>query len=481
MFAQQKIAGKIFDDANKNGVWDSNEKPLSGVLVSNGRDLVKSNQKGEYSITAIKDNSIFIIKPTGYISPILNGRVQFYVPDSLISTPGLKDFPLIKNSEKNDLTVALLGDPQVDVIDDVHHVYRLVTEELAGKGVDFAVPLGDLTFDNHAMFAPLSAGLGLIGAPIFYVMGNHDQNYNAESLQLRDKNYETFFGPSYYGFEFGTELCIVLNNIYPKGKKGYEGKLDEDQYTFLSNLLKEMKPQHQSVKVYMHIPAEEMTDSERFLNMFNDYEEVLIVTGHTHTQYQKYFERANHKPIHELVAGAVCGSWWQGPHDSDNIPFSYMYDGTPKGYWLLQTKENLFSYKVSGKQPEFQIEITVPEINEWDTALNRLNVPYVYANVFAGTENTRVKISFDNGNQWQAMEKVSEVSPKLKALFEFQELGRYKGENISNMPFPKTNSDHLWKLHLPDSLTTGTYLVTIKAVDEKTGLNATGYRVLQVP
>lgn len=476
--SENTVRGKIFVDTNNNQKWDIGEEGLSAILVSNGRDVVLSNKEGIYEIKNIKGNCIFIVKPAQYLSPLKENRPQFFYSNTDDKKTSY-DFPLVKHNEPEDLNIVLLGDPQVDVIDDVHHVNKLVTEELAGKQIDFIVPLGDLTFDNHDMFKPLSSSLGLIGAPIFNVMGNHDQNYNANTLNGRATDYQNFFGPSYYAFEYGKSLCLVLNNVYPKGGKNYVGKIDEDQYLFLSQILKIMKVKYDSLYVFMHIPAEEMEDTQRFIKLFKDYNNVLIATGHTHTQYQKSFPREGLQEIREIVAGAVCGSWWQGPHDSENIPFAYMYDGTPKGYWFLQTKNNKLTYKVSGRSPDFQMDITVPEINEWDKALNDLNEPYVYANVFAAKNDTDVQISFD-GVYWQKMYKYEGIAPKLKQLFKLQELGRFSGQNSSVMPKPKTVSTHLWRWEIPENLPKKTYLVQIKVTDSLTGLDVIGKRVLTI-
>ena len=476
--AQTVVSGKVFFDNNNNTLLDKGEKGLKGVLVSNGKDIVKTDKYGNYKIVTIQGNKVFVIKPSQYISPLLENRPQFFLSQNDIKNQ-VYHFPLQKHKEPKNLNITLLGDPQVDIIDDVHHVDKLVTQELNKEDVDFIIPLGDLTFDNHDMFAPLSASLGLIGAPVFNVMGNHDQNYNAKHFNDRDADFEKFFGPSYYAYEFGSELCLVLNNIYPKGDKGYVGKLDEDQYVFVNEVLNQMKQKHQSIYVFMHIPLEEMEDHQRVLNLFKAFPEVMIVAGHTHTQYQKSFARENLPAVKELVAGAVCGSWWQGPHDSNHIPFAFMYDGTPKGYWFLNTDKNHLTYKVSGRAKDFQIEITVPERNEWDTALNDLNDDYIYANVFAGSENTTVQISYD-GDNWFDMEKYNSVAPKLKQLYKLQQEGRFKGQNISAMPIPKTISDHLWRIKVPKKLQKGTYLILVKAKDDETGLDVLGKRVLRI-
>ena len=82
------IIGKVFDDANLNGVQDENEKGLPGVRLATARGLlVTTDQHGRYHITcaAVPDEnrgSNFIIKvddrtlPTGYRVTTENPRVQ---------------------------------------------------------------------------------------------------------------------------------------------------------------------------------------------------------------------------------------------------------------------------------------------------------------------------------------------------------------------------------------------------------------------
>ena len=62
----QSIKGYVFLDENKNGIMESSEKGLEGVLVSNQKDVVLTDSKGLFKIDLIEDNFIFATKPTGY-------------------------------------------------------------------------------------------------------------------------------------------------------------------------------------------------------------------------------------------------------------------------------------------------------------------------------------------------------------------------------------------------------------------------------
>ncbi|MEO8534304.1 MAG: calcineurin-like phosphoesterase family protein, partial [Flavobacterium sp.] len=469
-----KISGIVFADTNKNDVLDKDEVVLPNVLVSNGKDIVSTNSKGRYAIARTTGNTVFVIKPKSYISKKnKQNSVQFYVPFDEIKEAKNYDFPLIPNIENKNLKVVLLGDTQVDVMDDIHHVGKLVTEELMDKDIDFIVPLGDLSFDNLTIFKPLSETLGLIGAPVFYTIGNHDLNFREAAFEDRDKSFESIFGPSYYAFEYGDQLFLVLNNIYPVNEKGYTGRLDETQKQFISNLIAVKKDNFDSIHLFMHIPLEEMEDKEWVIKALAPFSKVLISAGHTHTQYHKYFEREMGEPIHELVAGAVCGSWWEGPHDIDQIPFALMYDGTPKGYWTVGINAGAYTYdyKVSGAPLSKQMDISVPKINEWDTTLNILNDNFICANVFAADEFTKTYISFDKGD-WIEMTKYEGISPNVEKQYYLQSQGRYDSMKISKFPKPETISTHLWRIEKPVGLLPGAHSIRVKALSEKINLDA---------
>ncbi len=64
-FAQQK--GFVYDDINRNGIFDKNEPHIPNIVVSNGFDVVKTDKKGTLTLP---DNLIAkfitITTPSGY-------------------------------------------------------------------------------------------------------------------------------------------------------------------------------------------------------------------------------------------------------------------------------------------------------------------------------------------------------------------------------------------------------------------------------
>src|SRR5690554_2803238 len=68
--SQSQVTGIVYDDANGNGKKDRREQGLAGVAVSNGVDVVQTDDKGRYVLPIGEDNIIFVIKPSGYRPPV---------------------------------------------------------------------------------------------------------------------------------------------------------------------------------------------------------------------------------------------------------------------------------------------------------------------------------------------------------------------------------------------------------------------------
>ena len=56
--------------------------------------------------------------------------------------------------------------------------------------------------------------------------------------------------PYKYEFEYGDNLFLVLNNNFPINNREYIGKFDEDQLTFVSNIIKKFEKKYNSIKKF---------------------------------------------------------------------------------------------------------------------------------------------------------------------------------------------------------------------------------------
>lgn len=487
-------SGRVYLDENHSGTYDIGEEPLSNVPVSNGLDIVQSNERGEYQIPLRDNGVVFIIKPSGYISHFSEENIaKFFayhkpegspphkyagVPKTIL--PEQLNFALYPNPDERRLKVALLGDTQVENMDHVFHVAKLVGGQLISEEVDFVVPLGDLVFDDLDLFDPLKKVLGKIGAPVYYVYGNHDRNYDAYGLQYRDETYKAHFGPSYYAFNYGDNAFLVLNSVFPEdGTRNFEGRIDEDQLQFIGNYLKTL-PNEMPIHLFMHIPLEQITNTEALFGLFEAHPSLYVYAGHTHTQYFRDFDRADgwphDGPVQELVAGAVCGAWWLGEKDLYGVPGSMMGDGTPKGYWILDIdgSKRKCTYKITGDGMNKQMHIWTP--HDFTDEETFLDVNEIIVNVFAGNAATKVEVKIEDG-EWILMQKVSEPDPFYSRQIKLQE---QRGASDLKMPYYHQRfptSEHLWKIEIPGELESGVYELEVRAKDH-VGLDAVSHSLL---
>lgn len=75
----QTATGYVFYDANNNRQRDAGEQGLACVRVSNGREVVCTDENGLYQLPVTGDTILFVIKPQGWRTPLSkNLTPEFY-------------------------------------------------------------------------------------------------------------------------------------------------------------------------------------------------------------------------------------------------------------------------------------------------------------------------------------------------------------------------------------------------------------------
>ncbi|MDR2774693.1 MAG: hypothetical protein LBC19_08135 [Tannerella sp.] len=70
VWGQTVVTGYVYEDLNRNGKKDRNEKGIAQTAVSNGKEVFLTDAKGKYQLPVGNDNIIFVIKPSGYQAPL---------------------------------------------------------------------------------------------------------------------------------------------------------------------------------------------------------------------------------------------------------------------------------------------------------------------------------------------------------------------------------------------------------------------------
>ncbi|MEN6588180.1 MAG: metallophosphoesterase N-terminal domain-containing protein, partial [Proteiniphilum sp.] len=148
-YSQQFAKGYVYEDVNKNGQKDRREAGIAEVAVSNGTEVVLTDDKGFYTLPLNDGNTIFVIKPGGYKTPVDDNFIpQFFYhhkpegsPDSLTykgvpptgKLPESVDFALYKQNEPENFSAVVFGDPQPYSIQDMDYFTQKIVQDVKKK------------------------------------------------------------------------------------------------------------------------------------------------------------------------------------------------------------------------------------------------------------------------------------------------------------------------------------------------------------
>jgi len=493
--AQTTVAGRVFDDANGNGLDDGRERGIAGVKVSNGRELAITDAQGRYTLPMREGATLFVVKPPTYATATgANGLPLFWhhlFPDGspalrfggIAATPPLPsyDFALRRTSpRKGDLKLLVFGDPQPKSQVDVGYYERDIVDPLVqGHDAQLGVSMGDIVNDDLSLYPAMNRVTAKLGVPWLHVAGNHDLDFDATRDEDALLGFRNVFGPDTYAWEEPQASFIVMDDVvYMPGRKpSYVGGIREDQFAFLDAYLATL-PNERRVVISVHIPFFEpvpgvetfrRADRDRLFAMLKDRPNVLLLSAHTHNQ-RHYFHDASTgwhgaRPLHEYNVGATCGAFWSGVKDAQGIPDTTMSDGTPNGYaWATFKPDGTYwlRYQVARGAKDEAIGLHAPKV------LRRGAYPAfgVFANVFMGDADTRVELRIDDG-EWKPMKRVEQPDPRL-VLENIADdtASSLRGYDRSPEADPST---HLWRGALPTDLASGEHRIEVRAFDRWQG------------
>lgn len=381
------ISGYVFFDENKNGTRDAGETGISGVLVSNGLDWVRTDENGFYEIGVREDMNLTIVQPSGWRLPTDERMVPqfFYIHKEggtgyemrfggLPATgpaPAKVNFPLIREGAAgNQFSCAVLADPQTYSNQEMAWLRDGVFADILNSSYsqgDCMIQLGDVVGDDLGLLnlnLELAAATGL---PQWLVIGNHDVDFDAKTNDDKADSWRRIYGPNYYAFEMGNVVFIVLDNIYyPCGEEdvargrtncgnpdrpNYNGRLTETQFTWLEGLIANT-PEDRLIVFNTHIPfvsfvdagsGQHQTDELHRIHDMVKGREALSLSGHTHTTenhapgqiFEGWAENTGigSLPFRHIIAGAASGAWYQGDFNVFGVPMSLQRMGAPMGYF----------------------------------------------------------------------------------------------------------------------------------------------------
>jgi hypothetical protein len=505
--------GVVFEDRTGAGRRQPGDPGIAGVLVSNGRDVLRTDRDGRYTLPIDDETIIFVIKPTGYAVPAERGDMlpRFYYIHHPRGTPaqlGLRyggieptgplpgsiDFALRKVEEPTRFDVLLFTDPHAGSAAEIDFIRDDVVNPLIGTNAAFGITTGDIMSDDLSLYGRYNRIIGQLGVPWHNIGGNHDLNLDAPDAKYARETFKRVYGPNYYAFEYGGALFLMLDNVEYFGARArepgsdcqYQGRFGKQQLAFVANVLKET-PAEQLVVAAMHIPLRTYLDPEdpasntqdgvAFIKLLGE-RPAISFAGHTHTTEHHYLEQGpGRMPHHHHVMTAVSGSWWSGPYDRRGVAVADSHDGTPNGFHVLSIDGNraMTRYRPAKEPNARQVRIVLDSAShraqkevDRDFRMSQLVGSPIAQDSAAGTElvvnvfdgGPRTSVEYRLGERAPVrMERERRLDPFVKEVF--------ARNQATKKPWVKAElCSHLWVARLPADLEAGTHCIRVRVQDE---------------
>ncbi|MFA4015229.1 MAG: hypothetical protein RUDDFDWM_000307 [Candidatus Fervidibacterota bacterium] len=334
-----KVCGSVYEDVNRNGLRDDGEPALTGVLVSDGKQVSTTNANGMYELIISEQRKfVYITQPSGYKA--VDGwfkRIKGTKNEKVIQV----DFPLVKDEQKLPFLFAHITDVHIASPATAVTLSQLIRRLSEAKlELSFIAVTGDLVAlgDNVAQsvakqwFELYKGAWDGIKVPVYHIIGNHDVvcvNFKGDvdtfSEEYAKGMFETFLNPTYFGFEYAGIHFIALD-LHPVRDRSLAIGLEQTEMEWLRQYAGHLKA-GTKVILLTHAPLTQLPTIQALwlLGVFGHCRLLAVLSGHEHRNYC-----INFGAWKQFISGALSGSWWTGPNP----------DGYPQGFSIVRVDEN---------------------------------------------------------------------------------------------------------------------------------------------
>lgn len=351
---------------------------IPGVVVSDGVEVVCTDENGVYQLASAKKNGyVFISIPSGY-EVDSRGVLPIFHKELMKSPSSCErvDFNLYESGDQSEHVMLYFGDMHLaarKVNNDRTQFSRFTSEineylKAHQNAKVYALTLGDMTWDlywytNLYGFDEYLKDVNAIqGLQIFHTIGNHDHDMDATGDFDTVEKYRQKICPNYYSFNIGRIHYVVLDDI--ECTNSVASKDNGDYRDYKNNLLIEelewlkkdisFIPKDAPVVVTLHAPVHNkegsaiMGNNSVFTSILSGHD-LTIVSGHTHVVYN-----VKKSTLYEYNSGAICAAWWWAGKYYPTLNIGT--DGAPSGYRITTVKgesqESVF--KAVGRDENYQ-------------------------------------------------------------------------------------------------------------------------------
>lgn len=493
------------------GVVKCGFKAVAGVAVTDGEQIVLTDENGVYNIASTKPYGVvYITTPSGYEPVAIDDVRQAYWARTTAPATELErhDFKL-KKVDDSTLSVIMFSDTHFcndPKRNDFTHFRELIMPTIhkaaaEAEGYTLSVNLGDITWDRFWY----ATGMDIEGVPqhlinhnfpvpFYCVHGNHDydpsvpsdDNPNVKAIQ----RFCNTFGPTFYSVNKGGVHFVMLDNIVYKnepkegqknakgvvGSRNYDLYVDDAQLAWLANDLAAVE-KSTPIVVCMHAPLFTYDDNgeqvygfvegkaELLVDLLKEFDSVKVFSGHSHRTMS--FVHPQYPNIVEYNVTSVGGELWNTPNIcSLNIG----EDGGDAGFYLCTFKGNNFSKRwysaVGGSEYPFRAYDMneVAKVYQQSEALqylcnlqrNQINyaepqyADYVYVNCWTWEQGATLTIT--EGGVELAVEKITDSDPlAAKVVYAKPSVFKTKKESAKNNRLARAAAMFRAKTSVPDS------------------------------
>ena len=452
------------------GVVKCGLKAVAGVAVTDGEQIVYTDENGVYNIVSTKPYGVvYITTPSGYEPVAVDAVRQAFWARTTAPAAELErhDFKLKKVNDSK-LSVVMLSDTHFcndPKRNDFTHFRELVMPAINRAAADadgykLSICLGDITWDRFWYATGMDiegVPQHLIGhnypVPFYCVHGNHDYDPSVPSTDNPNTNaiqrFCNVFGPTFYSMNKGGVHFVMLDNIVYKnevkegqkrakgvvGSRNYDLYVEDAQLAWLAKDL-EVVEKNTPVVVCMHAPlftynvdgeqvySFEDGKSEALVELLKDFENVKFFSGHSHRTMS--FVHPEYPNIVEYNITSVGGELWNSPNICG---LNIGEDGADAGVYLCTFENGNFSKQwysaVGGSEYPFRAydmnevakEYAASETLQYlcNLQTNQINyadpqyADYVYVNCWAWEDGCTITIAEDGVEL--AVEKVTHSDP----------------------------------------------------------------------
>lgn len=285
-----QFKGTVYVDINQSGILNKNSKPLAGVMVTDGLNVVRTDKKGRFSLPGYeKTRFVTMTTPAGYETK------QFYI--STKENRKSYDFLLTESERTKPAAHSFVQITDTEVTGGLGRWVTDLHQYIHNEKPAFLIHTGDICYESGLNMHAQVVNAQTMDCPVYYCIGNHDLvkgNYGEEL-------YESLYGPTWYSFDAGNIHYVVTPIDHGDNPTDYTLK---DVYNWLKNDLAHMKD-NQALVLFNH---DLFTPSDTFVFKAGD-EQVLDlrpfrtkaqIYGHMHYNYVR-----NQNGIYTICTGTL--------------------------------------------------------------------------------------------------------------------------------------------------------------------------------